>query len=313
MVREQSVRFYAEGDEVVATLFLPANTKERCPAVAFAPGYIAVKEMVYGSAKDLASEGYVALAFDYRGGPGESLYRGKPNPPGVVTLFPDAAVWDLRSAFRYLQSRDEVDPARICLFGSSAGGAYVVAAAAAEPGIAGVISEGGIGNGYRWARMARTPWQFRSYLKKIEEDKRRRVATGKSQPIPNNEFMVFNPDETQAWVNIAKQFPKMAQHALSTPLEVCERWLEFKPEDVVARIAPRPILFIGEEASDLVPPEEVPLFYERAAQPKTLVMAPAAIVPSRYNKFDWANEGRYIPWMWNHMAGWLREHLPARG
>ena len=99
---------------------------------------------------------------------------------------------------------------------------------------------------------------------------------------------------------------------VNAPLEVCERWLEFKPEEVVARIAPRPILFIGEEASDLVPPEEVPLFYERAAQPKKLVMAPAAIVPSRYNKFDWANEGRYIPWMWNHIAGWLREHLPAR-
>ena len=99
-MKQQSVRFYAEGDEIVATLFLPEDTKERRPAVVFAPGYIAVKEMVYGSARDLAKEGYVALAFDYRGGPGESLYRGKPNPPSVVTLFPDAAVWDLRSAFR---------------------------------------------------------------------------------------------------------------------------------------------------------------------------------------------------------------------
>ena len=23
-------------------------------------------------------------------------------------------------------------------------------------------------------------------------------------------------------------------------------------------------------------------------------------------------EGRYIPWLWSHMIGWLREHLPAR-
>jgi len=311
---EERVSFYSDGDEVVGTLFVPDDLRagERRAAVVLAPGYIAVKEWVYGQAKTLCAEGYVALTFDYRGGPGESRYRGAPNPPGVVVLFPDAAVWDVRSAVRYLLTRNEVNGERIGLLGSSAGGAYVVAAAAAEPKVACVISEGGIGDGYRWARTARTPWQFRSYMRKIEEDKARRVVTGKSEPIPNTEFMVFNPEETKAWAEIARQFPRMAQGTLSTPLAVCERWLEFKPEAVVATIAPRPILFIGEETSDLVPPEEVPLFYEKAREPKKLVIAPASVVPSRYNKFDWANEARYIPWMWSHMLEWFRTHIPSR-
>ena len=311
---EERISFYSEGEEVVGTLFLPDDLGAggTRAAVVLAPGYIGVKEMVYGQAKDLCQEGYVALAFDYRGGPGESRYRGKSNPSGVVTLFPDAAVWDVRSAVRYLLTRKEVNPERIGLLGSSAGGSYVVVAAAAEPKVACVISEGGIGDGYRWARTARTPWQFRNYIRKIEEDKARRVQTGTSQAIPNNEFMVFNPEEADAWANIPKYFPQMAQHQLRTPLEVCERWLEFKPEAVVAQISPRPILFLGEETSDLVPPEEVPLFYEKAKEPKRLVMAPASIVPSRYHKFRWSEEARYIPWLWNHMREWFARFIPAR-
>lgn len=314
MAKQEQIKFYAEGDEVIGAIFLPEDLAagERRAAVVLVPGYIAIKEMVYGVAKDLCDDGYIALAFDYRGGPGESLYRHEPNPPGVVTLFPEAAVCDVRSAVRYLLTRAEVSPERIGLLGSSAGGAYVIAAAAAEPAVACVVTEGGIGNGYRWARTARTPWQFRSYMRKIEEDKLSRVLTGESKAIPNTEFMVFNPQEADAWASIAKYFPKMAQHALSTPLEVCERWLEFKPENVVAQIAPRPILFIGEETSDLVPPEEVPLFFERAAEPKKLVIAPASIVPSRYYKFDWSREGRYIPWIWAHMIGWFRQYIPPR-
>lgn len=309
---QEPVSFYSEGDEVIGTLFLPDDRRkdERRAAVVLAPGYIAVKEWVYGQARELCREGYIALAFDYRGGPGESRYRGAANPPGVVILFPDAAVWDVRSAVRYLLTRDEVNADRIGLLGSSAGGAYVIAAAAAEPRAACVVSEGGIGDGYRWARTARTPWQFRNYIRKIEEDRTRRVVTGKSEAIPNTEFMIFNPEETQAWADIARAFPQMAQQALATPLEVCERWLEFKPEAVVASIAPRPVLFIGEETSDLVPPEEVPLFYEKAREPKKLVIAPAAIVPSRYRKFDWANEARYIPWIWDHVIGWFRTCIP---
>jgi len=314
MPAQDRIKFYSEGDEVIGALFLPDDleTGQTRAAVVLAPGYIGVKEMVYGQAKELCREGYIALAFDYRGGPGESRYRGKPNPPGVVTLFPDAAVWDVRSAVRYLLTRTDVNAERLGLLGSSAGGSYVVAAAAAEPRVACVISEGGIGDGYRWARTARTPWQFRNYLRQIEQDKVRRVRGEPSHVVPNNEFMVFNPEEAEAWATIPKYFPRMAQHELATPLEVCERWLEFKPEAVVAQIAPRPILFIGEETSDLVPPEEVPLFYEKAKELKKLIMAPASVVPSRYHKFRWSEEARYIPWIWNHMLEWLTRFMPPR-
>ena len=314
MAIEEGVIFYSEEDEVIGTIFIPEGLSEgeRRAGVVLAPGYVATKEMVYGQAEDLTLEGYVALAFDYRGSPGESKYRGTVNPPGTVRNFPEACVQDVRSAITYLSTRREVDPERIGLLGGSVGASYGVSAAAAEPRVKCVISEGGIGDGYRWARGNRRSWEFRNYIRKIEEDKVNRVLTGKSETIPTSEFMLFNPAETESWRNAPKYFPKMTQLELKVPLEACERWLEYKPELVVDKISPRPILFIGEETSDLVPPEEVPLFYEKAKEPKRLVMVPASIVPSRYEKFRWTEgaEGarsRYIPWVWNHMVEWFRE------
>jgi len=312
MAIKERVIFYAEGDEVIGTIFIPENLAkgERRAGVVLAGGYIGTKEKSYGQAEALTEEGYVALAIDYRGSPGESKYRGTPNPPGVVRVFPQARVEDVRCAVRYLSTRKEVNPERIGLLGRSAGGSFVVSAAAAEPRVKCVICEGGVPDGYRWARNNRRSYEFREYIRKIEEDKVNRVLTGKSATIPNSEFMIFNPSEKKSWDEIPKYFPKEAQLELSTPLEVCEKWLEYKPELEVDKISPRAILFIGEETSDLVPPEELPLFYEKAKEPKKLVMVPASIVASRYEKMNLADAGRYVPWIWQHMIEWFRKYIP---
>ncbi len=312
-IRERVV-FYSGCDAVVGEIFIPRGLAEgeRRAAVVLAPGYVATKEMPYGQAEDLTLEGYVALAFDYRGSPGASKLWGADNPPGVIRIYPEECVRDIRAAVTYLSTRKEVIPDRIGLIGGSAGGSYVVPAAAAEPRVKCVISEGGIGDGYRWARLARGSWQFREYIRKIEDDKVKKVLTGVSEVIPTTEFMQFNPSEIDSWVTFSKFFPKMAQLELMVPLEACEAWLEFKPELVVDKISPRAILFICQEVSDIVPPEEVPLFYEKAKEPKKLVVVPASIVPTRYAKFRLDQGARYIPWIWNHMMEWFREYLPAR-
>ena len=147
MAIKERVTFYSESDEVIGTIFIPEGLTEyeRWAGVVFAGGYIATKEMGYGPAEDLSAEGYVALTFDYRGGTGESKLRGVANPPDAVRLFPEACVQDVRSAVTYLCTRKEVDPEKIGVLGQSAGASYVVSAAAAEPKVKCVISEGGRG------------------------------------------------------------------------------------------------------------------------------------------------------------------------
>ncbi len=99
---------------------------------------------------------------------------------------------------------------------------------------------------------------------------------------------------------------------LKMPLEVCDAWLDFKPERVVDRISPRPILFLGSETSVVVPPEEVPLMFEKAKEPKKLIMFPPSVVPSRYAKLH-ADTGRaYVPQIWKHIAEWFQTYIPVR-
>ena len=69
-------------------------------------------------------------------------------------------------------------------------------------------------------------------------------------------------------------------------------------------------MFVGEETSDLVSPKEVPLFYERAKEPKGLVMVPASLVRSRYEKFRLAEGTKYIPWIWNNVIDWFPRYMP---
>lgn len=65
-----------------------------------------------GLARALAAAGHAVLLFDYRG------YGGNPGSPSEQGLRADA-----RAAVRYLESRSDVDPARIVYFGESLGAA----------------------------------------------------------------------------------------------------------------------------------------------------------------------------------------------
>ncbi len=49
---------------------------------------------------------------------------------------------DYRSALAHVRTMDGIDPTRVVLWGSSYSGGHVVAVAAGEPGLAGVISQG---------------------------------------------------------------------------------------------------------------------------------------------------------------------------
>jgi fermentation-respiration switch protein FrsA (DUF1100 family) len=67
-----------------------------------------------GLARALANAGHAVLLFDYRG------YGGNPGSPSEEGLRADA-----RAAVRYLESRSDVDAARIVYFGESLGAAVV--------------------------------------------------------------------------------------------------------------------------------------------------------------------------------------------
>jgi MYXO-CTERM domain-containing protein len=91
-------------------------------------------------AKLLARHGYGVLLFDRRG---EGLSEGDPN------LFGWQGERDVHAAVAFLQSRPDVDPARIGGIGLSVGGEMMIEAAAESDALKAIVSEGGSGRSVR--------------------------------------------------------------------------------------------------------------------------------------------------------------------
>jgi dipeptidyl aminopeptidase/acylaminoacyl peptidase len=133
LVTPQAVTFRAaDGLEIHAQLFLPKNLRsgEKRPALIFMHGgpirqmllgwhYMYYYANSYSMNQFLANQGYVALAVNYRSGIGYGrAFREAPGRAGRGA----SEYQDIVAAGKYLQSRSDVDPKRIGLWGGSYGG-----------------------------------------------------------------------------------------------------------------------------------------------------------------------------------------------
>ena len=83
--------------------------------------------------------------------------------------------------------------------------------------------------------------------------------------------MVLSPDrQSQELTAAARRANPAAVNQI--PLEFVDETLAFNPEWVVDKIAPRAVLFITAEDDRLVPPDESIAMFERAGEPKKLVI-----------------------------------------
>jgi fermentation-respiration switch protein FrsA (DUF1100 family) len=144
---------------------------------------------------------------------------------------------DLMAAIDYLSSLEEVDKSRLCLLGSSAGAAVSVYVAANEPRISSLVT-------------LACPAEF-GFL----TDKQRAEATiDHFRSIGVIRDAGF-PPSVDKWLNGFKTV---------SPL----RWID--------KISPRPLLLIHGDKDDVVPVEHARKLFEKAGEPKKLVIIPGA-------------------------------------
>jgi len=270
----RKVSFFSGGSKVAALLWLPDDLQpgEKRPAIVSARGFGSVKEFVNpGFAARLTQEGYIALGFDYRG-LGES--EGVPG-----RLLPTEHAEDIRAAMTYLQTLPEVDGERIGLLGDSMGAAHVIYAAAQDERARCVISYGGPGDMARWYRGLVGYERYLDWKSRVDEERRTRTLTGTSTYVSAYDFLAFGTRERAEWAVLEKEYP--ASHPDIT-LETVEKYLEYKPERVVRRIAPRPVFFVTAATSVIVPPDESVSLYRKARKPKKLWIIPPTDAAFRY-------------------------------
>ncbi len=259
---ERQVSYYSESVKMSAVVYAPdgAGRDRRLPGIVLCHGFTGIKELILPDyARRFAAEGYVALAFDYRGFGESEGRRGR--------LIPVEQVRDIRNSITFMETLDEVDPERIGLWGTSYGGANVVQVAGIDERAKCVVAQVGFGDGGR-GMSSRPPEETAPIREMIANERKKRVLTGESTMV--DPFMILNDADSKAFFEEAmKELPGLKTQI---PLETAEATLEYRPEDVVHRIAPRALLLIAAEHDVPTPPDEFRSVYAKAGDPKKLVV-----------------------------------------
>ena len=243
----------------------------------------------------LSDYGYVTLRFDMRGcGKSEGEF-GR-----VICL---EQVEDLGNALAFLAQHPAVDRDRIGAIGSSFGGAVAVYAGGINPRLAAVISNGGWGHGERKFRgQHTTPEAWAKFTKMLEEGRTYRARTGKSLMVPRGDIV---PIPVHVRESLDKQQVTMlAPGSVEMfPAETAQSMFDFRAEDVVGKIAPRPLLLIHAANDSVTPTEQSIEMFKRAGQPTELHLF------SGLDHFLFAEDSVRV---WGVLRHWLDACFPAK-
>ncbi|MCA8927767.1 MAG: alpha/beta hydrolase [Alphaproteobacteria bacterium] len=292
------IHFYSEGHKLSGDLYLPDGLRpgEHRAGIVLCHGYTGVKDLYLpDNARVLNEAGYVVLTFDYKGWGESEGQRSR--------LAPYSRVADVQAAITYLGLQDSVDEERIGIYGTSYGGATVTWVGAVDQRVKCIVSCVGVAHGARWMRSVRHPDEWVDLLARSKGDREKRVLDGESEWAERSEILL--PDRQSA--ALAEAARKNNPNAINTlPLDYIDETLQFHPEWVVDKIAPRPILFITTDDDRLVPPEESHALYEKAGEPKKLVTL------NGFGHYEVYVEPAFSQVM-DETVAWFRQYLPAKG
>jgi len=270
--------FSADWLTVVGELYLPMDVEESgtFPAIVLCQGLSGIKERVLPEiAETFREAGYVVLAFDYRGAGESDDTREKPY------LFPLERAEDVFYAISYIKSLPYVDEHKIGLYGIGYGASVAIYVAALDKRIRCVVAVSSPGNGDAFMASLRKQRAWVSFQKEIEDDRLRRLKTGKSRPVPLEKAVPFPPSfrEKYSRLDNKNKGEYITENGASPDkpmlsLESAEAMIKFRPDCFVHLVAPAPLLFIHGEADDAAHIELAREMYQKAGKPKKFVAFP---------------------------------------
>lgn len=287
---EERVSFKSDGLKLAGVLHLPDQrpTGQGCAAFLVLHGFGSNKDGGGGTtvAKMLAGLGYAALRFDFRGCGESEGERGR--------VICKEQVRDTRNALSFLAGRPDIDPKRIGVVGQSFGAAVAVYAAGADRRVAACISSGGWGDGAKKFRKQHASVRaWKKFTAMMKEGKRRKRA-GKPMTVPRYDIVPIPP---RLRGNLAPA------SIMEFPFEVVETMYAFNANEVVGKIAPRPLLLLHSANDSVTPTEQSIELFARAGKPTDLHL----IADVDHFMFS---EGNTL--VVNLVRNWLDKYFPAQ-
>ncbi|MEH3148615.1 MAG: alpha/beta fold hydrolase [Methylobacterium frigidaeris] len=257
---QETLTFQSDGLTLSGVLHVPDGRAagQRLPGFIVLHGFVGSKDESHAEiqARMLEAMGYVALRFDFRCC-GES--EGE---RAQVRCFDQVA--DAKNALTFLAGRAEVDPARIGVVGHSFGAAVAVYSAGIDERFACVISSCGWGDGERKFRGQHpTPEAWARFTGLLEKGRRQKEETGESLWISRFDAVPI-PEPLRR--NLS---PKAI---MEIPVETAWSMYNFRADDVVDNIAPRPALFFHTANDGITPTEQSIRMFEKAGAPAELML-----------------------------------------
>ena len=288
---QTSVRFKSDGIDIAGVLHVPDGRKpgQRLPAFIVLHGFMGSKDESHAEiqARMLEDWGYAALRIDFRGLGDSGGVRGY-----VLCL---DQVADTRNALTWLSEQPEIDAARIGVTGHSFGAAVSVYTAGVDNRVAAVISSCGWGHGERkFQGQHPGPEAWATFTDMLARGAEHKARTG--EPLWVSRWQVVPIPE-----HLRVHLPAKAQFKVTA--DTAQSMYDFRAEDVVADIAPRPLLLLHIANDTITPTEQSIRLFEKAGQPTELMLITGV------SHFPLAGDGSYARAL---IKGWLDKFFPLK-
>lgn len=233
-----------------------------------------------------AAAGYIALRFDMR-----SCGESEGEPGRVICL---EQVEDTGNAISYLAGRTDIDPSRIALSGTSAGAAISLYTGGLDARVSAVVSAGGWGNGERKLQgQHSTPEAWATFKEMLEKGREHRARTGKSLMVSRYDIVPIPP-------NLRGSLPPGS--VMEFPVETAQSIFDFRPEDMLPKLAQRPLLLLHAAHDSVTPTSESMELFRRAKPPAELHL---------FHGVDHFMLGERNQRVTEVLRGWLATFFPA--
>ncbi len=296
----KDIEFDAAGVTLRGWLYLPEGAPKPAPAVVMAHGFSAVKEQHLDRfAEVFAEAGLAALVFDNRNfGASDGTPRQEIDPLSQLR--------DYRHAVTFARTLPEVDRERIGAWGTSFSGGHVLVLGATDRRVSCVVAQAPATGGARDASRRARPDLAPAVPVRSVADREARVMREPPAMIP-----VVSSDSSaspalpglEAW----EFFEGTRKFAPAWRNEVTRRSVEmaraYEPGAYVSRIGPVPLLMIVATRDTLAPADLALAAYERALEPKKLVLLSGGHFAPYLEAFDQASAAA---------RDWFVEHLSGR-
>lgn len=202
----------------------------------------------------LSDWGYITLRFDMRGCGKSDGEFGR-----IICL---DQVEDTQHALSFLRDCPEVLEDKIGLIGSSFGAAVSIYTAGIDERVAAVVSAVAWGNGEtKFRDQHSSPEAWAKFTGMLVAGAAHRKRTGESLMVSRYDIVPI-PEKLRG--HLAKK------SVMEFPAETAQSMFDFKAEEVVGHIAPRPLLLLHAAKDSVCPTSQSIELFKRAGQPSEL-------------------------------------------